>query len=408
MRLAGQAKQGFYPAPPEAIAGILQHLERPRQGPASEKAVHLTILDPCAGEGHALVQIAQALGIPSECTHAIELNAGRSGRIAEVYPNIRLLGPCSFLASAASPGAFSCIYLNPPFDDELGGGGREEVAFLSKALYSLAPRGVLVLVCPYNQVWGQRTMCEILDRWLEGIEAYLFPDEHRHYRECVVFGRRRRQALDPDLVGKAGDLHRRHVHWGYLSEYGFGHETIDLIARLGQPQFDTWNDQGLPVELSRRDGLDRWEIPWSTGPWRFEKTALTDEELADRLQESPLYQRLQAKAFRPLKRPPLSLNKGHTSLLLLTGLLDGYVPSDPPHIVRGYCGKREFLARIENRETEAGAQIEKKVYAQIPVPTVRAVWPDGKIRTFSEVTFENDFEFAETDEPPEPMEDTMP
>ena len=58
-------------------------------------------------------------------------------------------------------------------------------------------------------------------------------------------------------------------------------------------------------------------------PRRFQKTALTDEELERELARSPLHDALRQRTLSPLKRPPLSLNKGHTSLLLMTGMLDG-------------------------------------------------------------------------------------
>jgi hypothetical protein len=80
----------------------------------------------------------------------------------------------------------------------------------------------------------------------------------------------------------------------------------------------------------------------------------------------------------------LSLNKGHTSLLLLTGMLDGYVPSSPPHVVRGLTSKVEKLHRSERRETESGDSVTKQVFSESPLAIVRAVWPDGIIRTFSD------------------------
>jgi hypothetical protein len=107
---------------------------------------------------------------------------------------------------------------------------------------------------------------------------------------------------------------------------------------------------------------------------------LTEQELA----RSPLYESLRRRAVSPLKRPPLSLNKGHTRFLLLTGMLDGYVPSDPPHVVRGYTGKAEKLHRTESYETPSGDTVHKQVFSKSPMPIVRAVWPDGTIRTFSD------------------------
>jgi hypothetical protein len=101
-------------------------------------------------------------------------------------------------------------------------------------------------------------------------------------------------------------------------------------------------------------------------PRRFEKAALTEEELERELARSPLYNALRQRTLSPLKRPPLSLNKGHTGLLLMTGLLDGYVPSDPPHVVRRLTTKIEKLQRTESYETPAGDAIAKQVFSESP------------------------------------------
>ena len=371
-RLASQAKNGFHPLAPEAAAGILQHLV-----PGGEQ---ITILDPCAGEGKALKQLGEGLGVPEENLYAIELNSLRAERLAEAYPKINLLGPCSFMATEISVSSFSLVYCNPPFDDEMGGGGREEVTFVRKSLRLLVKGGVFVLVCPYDQVWGKKGMCELLDTWLEDTEVYLLPNQLRTFKECVVIGRKRAEWLNPKVLGEAGVLHQRGISWAYLYEY---RRDTDEIARLGEPQFDQWTNHGIPVALSRRDDPTRLVVPPGRKPPSFSKTGLTDEELEELLQASPLYEKLKTMRLPPLKRPPLSLNKGHTSLVALTGLLDGHVPSNPPHVVRAYCSKKEVLSRTEEKETET-AHIEKKVYAEIPQPMVRAVWADGVIRTFGE------------------------
>ena len=154
---------------------------------------------------------------------------------------------------------------------------------------------------------------------------------------------------------------------------------------------------------SRKPGLDVWELPFSPGPKRFQKTALTDEELEYELARSPLYEALRQRVLSPIKRPPLSLNKGHTSLLLLTGMLDGYVPSDPPHVVRGYTGKAEKLHRTERYETPGGDSVQKQVFSESPMPIVRAVWPDGTIRTFSDQVGNDEVQLD--DQEPEPEDD---
>src|SRR5262245_44794861 len=127
-RLASVVKQGYFPAPPEAVAGILRHLRIPDPPPDSlSRAGDINILDPCADEARALVQIAEGLGVSKGHVFAVELNARRAAVIAETHPEVRLLGPCSFEATRITRQSLSLVYLNPPFDDEFGGGGREGV-----------------------------------------------------------------------------------------------------------------------------------------------------------------------------------------------------------------------------------------------------------------------------------------
>jgi hypothetical protein len=377
-RIASVVKQGFHPVPPAAIAGILRHLKipDPPPDPTVKPESGVNILDPCAGEGKALVQLAEGLGVSHGHVFAIELNGTRAARITEAYPDVRLLGPCSFEATRITRHSFSLVYLNPPFDDEFGGGEREEVSFLRRATEVLVPGGIVVLVCPVTQVFGAGRMCDALDTWFEHTEVFLFHDDCRSYRECVVFGRRRKTPLTDELIFREGILTVRGIRRCYTA-------PIATLARLGELQFARWS-YGEPDTASRKRELDTWELPLSPGPKRFEKTALTEEELEGELARSPLYHALCQRTLSPIKRPPLSLNKGHTSLLLMTGMLDGYVPSTPPHVVRGFTSKVEKLQRTECHETASGDAVTKQVFSESPMPILRAVWPDGIIRTFSE------------------------
>jgi hypothetical protein len=75
---------------------------------------------------------------------------------------------------------------------------------------------------------------------------------------------------------------------------------------------------------------------------------------------------------------------GHIALLLAAGNLDGVVrPEDePPHVVRGTADKVEYVASEEENENEDGSVTKKTVLAEKIVLTVRAVGPDGEIKTF--------------------------
>jgi len=376
-RLASVVKQGFHPAPPEAIAGVLRHLKIPDPPPDPKfKREDLNVLDPCAGEAKALVQLAEGLGVSWGHVFAVELNASRSARIAEAYPDVRLLGPCSFEATRITRHSFSLVYLNAPFDDEFGGGGREETSFLRQAVDLLVPGGILVQVCPVNQVYGKSRICELLDTWFDQLELYLFPDHCRQFNECVVFGRRRKTALTDELIFEEGILTTRGIRRCSAA-------PVAGLARLGEPQFLQWR-YAEPDSASRKPELDVWKLPFSSAPKRFQKTALTDAELERELARSPLHDALLQRTLSPLKRPPLSLNRGHSSLRLMTGMLDGYVPSSPPYVVRGLTSKVEKLHRTERHETPSRDSVTKRVFSESPIPIVRAVWPDGIIRTFSD------------------------
>jgi hypothetical protein len=55
-------EHGFHPAPPAAIAGILRHLKIPDPPPDQKiKPGDVIVLDHCAGEAQALVQLAEGL-----------------------------------------------------------------------------------------------------------------------------------------------------------------------------------------------------------------------------------------------------------------------------------------------------------------------------------------------------------
>ena len=72
MRLAAQAKMGYYPTPASVVPFIKDFLIRTGKG-------NIRLLDPCAGEGTAFNQIGEMLGAE---TYGIELDKER-GNIAK-------------------------------------------------------------------------------------------------------------------------------------------------------------------------------------------------------------------------------------------------------------------------------------------------------------------------------------
>jgi len=185
VRFAAAIKGGFYPCPPPAIELALQKIDRPAGGQGS-------ILDPCAGEGAALRQLAEGLGLPLSRAWAIELEGERGRGLQANLPGANVLGPGDFFLSAIQPaGCFSLCWCNPPFDDEIGGGQRVEYSFLQRATQLLAkPGGILLLVCP-ERIATQWEIRSHLMSHFDHLRVVEFPASCRRFTEVMVFGVRR-------------------------------------------------------------------------------------------------------------------------------------------------------------------------------------------------------------------------
>ena len=105
MRNAGRLKLGYYPLPVEEAQNIRALLM---------SSVPFSAIDPCAGDGTALLEITMDTGAHLA---GIELDADRAAAtagkgIATVHGSAF---ECRGLAETCS-----LLYLNPPFDNEFG------------------------------------------------------------------------------------------------------------------------------------------------------------------------------------------------------------------------------------------------------------------------------------------------
>jgi hypothetical protein len=348
MRLAGQQKGGYYPAPPAAIAAALDRLQL---APKTSLA-DITVLDPCAGEGLALAQIRDTLGIPEGNAYGIELDMVRGERLrAAIYHNDKarvvsnVAAPSGALGTDVANNSFSLAWVNPPYDDELGGGSRVETSFLQWVTPKIRTGGVLMLVVPEPQTQRYGAICQWLGPRFDQVNLMPFPGGHRRFREVVVFGRKRES---------------------YVEDY------LDGVPPLR--------------------GFEKWDLPKGRHPWIFQKFVPTDIEVGAMFAASPLQKLRQPPAELPLASPPMPLKTGHIAMLLSSSLLDGRLApeGEPPHVVRGMAEKRKYLASREESEDESGNVSIKTVYSEKIELTVRAVWPDGTIRTFHQTPPEDD------------------
>ena len=154
-RLANMEKAGYFPLPASVTDLILTYLTAPHRG---------RVLDPCAGEGVALLALADNLGLEP---FGVELHEGRAKMAQELVqqwlvrrlqtsrtavlpslPSRRVLHD-SYMNLITTKGGYNLLYLNPPYDHD-DEDGRLEYQWLKLCRPHLQPGGVLVWVVPQH------------------------------------------------------------------------------------------------------------------------------------------------------------------------------------------------------------------------------------------------------------------
>lgn len=325
---------GYYPTPLSVVDRIGSFLEFPGE--------NANLLDPCCGEGIALRALAER---GKATTYGVELDQYR----AEVAgSNLDKVLHCSYEDARVSNGAFSCLFLNPPYDwaeraDQAERAERKEAAFLRGTVRYLQPDGVLVYIVPQQRV--RSDTARFLAHRFGELDVYRFMDEeYEPYRQVVVFGVRKPK--------------------GALDEAG-----LDRLSGLAYEPLLELSYAERPV----------YTLPPSHDVRLFRSTAIDEGELERELGRSPLWSRMAVRAAgneRSIGRPPLPLHAGHLGLLLASGHLDGVVgDGEDRHVVRGKVEKKTHTYQEHQGETLVEREVERY---QVSIKVLRR---DGRIVT---------------------------
>jgi tRNA G10 N-methylase Trm11 len=137
-RTESKLKLGYYPLAAEEAKRIRRFLQF--AGAAS-------ILDPCVGTGAALGAIADS----DARRYGVELDAYRASEAKKLLDET-IHG--SVFETHCPVESFGLLYLNPPYDHEIGEGKNQrlERVFLEHTFRWLKPGGVLVMVVPFDRM----------------------------------------------------------------------------------------------------------------------------------------------------------------------------------------------------------------------------------------------------------------
>ncbi|MBW4040248.1 MAG: class I SAM-dependent methyltransferase [Acidobacteria bacterium] len=293
MRHVARLKMGYYPLPESEGAKLRALLSFSR--PAS-------VIDPCVGKGTALQLVTSDAEVRR---YGIELDAERA-RIARMNGIETVQG--NTFDAMARPESFSLLYLNPPYDSEIGSmaNRRMEAVFLDYTHRWLVMDGVLILVIPFERL---HDCAGVLSSHFSDLNVFRMTDpESVHYRQIAMLGVRR------DVKGSA--LERNRSQLQKISPYGSFMALPQLQRGACAPYIVPASDE---VTLGYR-GLpyDRLEdlLPQSAAWKQVASFLLPHEDIAT-------------------GRPITPLHGGHVGLLCTAGLLNGvFGQGDDRHIAR--------------------------------------------------------------------------
>lgn len=307
-RLMNHIRMGYYPTNLENVNHIKKSLIFPNN--------RINILDPCCGCGLALQELSEGI---NSLTYGVELD---EARVEEARKRLYRIGKGSFFHSRISNEAFHLLFLNPPYMVTFNPNGfnvRDEKKFLIEALSCLMMDGILVYIIPYYRLTPD--ICRILCDNFTDIRVHRFTDkEFSKFRQVAVTGVRKRKE-DGSL--KAKELYELALH---------------------------------PENISSMDTIQKgcYTIPAREKDVEIFKGAIFDvEELAEQFRNSKsiscLFEKNELDTME--RHPLLPFTIGQIGLIGGSGLLNGLIQCDVPHVLKGRIIKE---TRQDTKEPEKG------------------------------------------------------
>jgi predicted RNA methylase len=314
MRLEAQAKAGFYPTPSKVVDIIKTWIGEKTPGPRR-------LLDPCCGTGDPAAQIATAAGCD---TYGVEINTDRAKAAKNLLSKV-VAG--NLFTVRARPGAFSILYLNPPYDFDAED-GRTELSFLKHTLPYLTPRGLLLFVVPQKRITPR--IARVLSAYFEDLKVRRFSaDEFQAFGQIVIAGFKKvRAEIDGEVLASLTQIQSMDLPEIHRKEFSF---TVPAVGR----DFFIRSSEFGPDELAE-------ELKESS-LWKEPALGLLEED----------------GQTRPASQPLMPPRKAHLAMLIAAGLINNQIleANGKRLLIKGTSKK--VIDRFEE-ETEKGIKITER------------------------------------------------
>lgn len=325
--MANRAKMGYFPTDSDHVNAIRNAMVFP-----DEK---VSIIDPCCGEGLALEHFAKDT---LSDTYGTEIDTVRA---EEAQGRLTKVGFGSFFYSNISINAFQCVFLNPPYLSAPSENGmrRLEKSFLAESIRLLQYDGILIYIIPYYR--AEKDVCRMLCENFTNLSVFRFiGKEFERFHQVVFIGKR---------------IKRR--------------DAYEQTEKLFEFMLEQNN---IPEITALRSGI--YEIPKQTrevGVFRGAKFNVT--ELAEQLRKSDSINRLfSEKALDDRERRPLlPLNLSQIGLVGASGMMNGLIEGDTPHIIKGRVIKEKksnIMGENQKGNTEIREVVSNKLIFNILTP----------------------------------------
>src|SRR5277367_359729 len=179
MRPNAKVKLGFYPLPVTEGERLRNLLAFPQNASAS-------VLDPCVGAGVALHLLTSGANVER---HGVELDADRA--TAAQGSGIHTIQGNAF-DTVGKAGSFSFLYLNPPYDFEIGPMNNKRMGylFLDHTYHLLVEGGVLLMVVPEDRL---ESLMPLLAENFDRLQVFRLSDRaSERFKQVALLGVRKR------------------------------------------------------------------------------------------------------------------------------------------------------------------------------------------------------------------------
>ena len=272
-------------------------------------------------------------------TYGAELDDSRAEAAQEQLDHVAM---GSYYYARISRSAFHLLFLNPPYL-QLYGGARSEKRFLGESYDHLMMGGMLVYIIPYYRL--TEDVCRFLAAHFDRLMAYRFcEDEFRKFRQIAVLGARKPRAENPRMA--------RLLELASLSSDKL--PTLDQIPPGSYPLPDAEKAVFL-FQGARFNVRELQEQMRRMGSMLPKQSALDGQE----------------------KRPPLPLTIGQIGLVGGSGLINGLIECETPHVLKGRVIKATQRRTGDSYEDEDGSTITEIIETTSNKMVFNLLTPEG-------------------------------